>query len=68
MPDPKAKSHVEAQTEEAWEEAVITEALGEALNPDGSINFEKLHAMTSPITLEELYPEGTDEDDAEESS
>jgi hypothetical protein len=50
--------------EAAWEEAVMEEALGDALNPDGSIDFNKLRATGQSITLEALYPEGSEDDEA----
>jgi uncharacterized protein (DUF433 family) len=65
---PEQKAHTERlrtllaqkrQKEAEWEEKVVTEALGDALNPDGSIDFDKLRARTVNITLDELYPEGS---------
>lgn len=50
--------------EAAWEEAVLTESLGDALNPDGTINFDKLRARGSITTLGELYPEGDSDDES----
>lgn len=50
--------NTETQSEEEWEAEVLEEVLGDALNPDGSIDFDKLRARSEPITLEELYPEG----------
>lgn len=46
------------KTEEEWEEETLTEALGDALRPDGSIDFDKLEATGLKLTLQELYPEG----------
>ena len=43
---------------------ILTEVLGDALNPDGTIDFDKLEKETIPITLEELYPEGVEEDES----
>ncbi len=40
--------------EEAWEERVVSEALGDAWRPDGSIDFDKLHATGTILTLDEL--------------
>jgi hypothetical protein len=57
------RRHIEDEEEAAWEEAVLTRTLGDALNPDGSIDFDKLDARTSIITLEELYPEGMDDEE-----
>lgn len=37
-----------------WEAAFMNESLGDALLPDGSIDFEKLDAMTVPITLNHI--------------
>lgn len=47
----------EQDDEEQW----VEEALGDALNPDGSIDFDKLRANGTTVTLEALYPEGDDE-------
>lgn len=60
----RRKTDVEAETEAEWEARVMTEALGDALNEDGSIDFDKLDKLTVPITLEELFPEGVDDDEA----
>lgn len=49
--------------EATYESERLTRILGDALNPDGSIDVAKLDARTKPITLEELFPEG-DLDDA----
>lgn len=57
---------LELEEEAAWEERLLTEAFGDALLPDGSIDFEKLHARGIPITLDELCPEGADEDEEAE--
>jgi len=54
MPDPNTAP----KTEEEWEAEFLEEALGDALNADGSIDFDKLRMRTKPVTLEELYPEG----------
>lgn len=37
-----------------WEAIAAREALGDALRPDGSIDFDKLRARGKPMTLEEL--------------
>ena len=36
-----------------WEEEVLTNSLGDALNPDGSVDFDKLRSKGKTITLEE---------------
>lgn len=46
-----------------WEERVVSEALGDALRPDGSLDFDRLRQTGVVMTPEELYPEG-DESDA----
>jgi hypothetical protein len=51
------------KTEEEWEEEVLTEVLGDALNPDGSINFDKLRERGTIMTLEEFFPEGKSSDE-----
>jgi hypothetical protein len=43
-----------------WDAAIVTDALGDALLPDGNIDFDKLDARGKAITLEELYPEADD--------
>ncbi len=45
------------ETEAEWEERVLTESLGDALNPDGSINYDKLHATGKIVDPEELNPD-----------
>lgn len=45
----RRKIAIDDEDEAAWEERVVTEALGDALNPDGSINFDKLDARTMPM-------------------
>jgi hypothetical protein len=52
----------EAEDEAAWEEAVLSQALGDALRSDGSIDFDKLDARGLNLTLEELHPEGDADD------
>ena len=64
MRDPKTAPKTDIQTEEEWEAEVLEEALGDALNPDGSIDFDKLRARGRTITLDELYPEGDEDDEA----
>ncbi len=44
----------ESQAEVAWEEAVLNESLGNALNSDGSIDFEKLRTTGTNMTLREF--------------
>lgn len=53
----------EDEDEAAWEARVVTEALGDALNPDGTIDFDKLDEHTETVTLEELFPEETADDE-----
>lgn len=51
MPDPKPAP----KTEEEWEAEVLEEVLGDALNPDGSIDFDKLRAQGGEaMTFEEF--------------
>jgi hypothetical protein len=45
--DPSAALLLE--TEEEWEERVLTETLGDALNPDGSIDYEKLDLVDASL-------------------
>ena len=44
----------EYQAESAWEEAVLDEALGDAMSPDGSIDFDKLRAAGQTMTLDDF--------------
>ncbi len=39
-----------------WDARFAESALGDALRPDGSIDFDLLDQMTTPTTLEEFYP------------
>jgi len=64
MPDPKIPPKTKAQSEEAWEEETLGNALGDALKPDGSIDFDKLRATGLTMTLDELHPEGDEDDEA----
>jgi hypothetical protein len=56
-------SEEEAEDEAAWEERMLTESLGDALNPDGSLDFDKLRERGTKMTLEELFPEGDFDDE-----
>lgn len=47
------------QSEAEWEEKVLSEALGDALKPDGSVDFNLLRSQTVVATLDEL--EGDEE-------
>jgi hypothetical protein len=53
-----ADATAEDDDDAEWDAMVVTRALGDALNEDGSIDFDKLRARTVPMSLEELYPEG----------
>lgn len=48
---------MEVEDEAQWDEAILTQALGEALRPDGSIDFDKLEAGGIVVPLDELHPE-----------
>jgi hypothetical protein len=48
---------MEVEDEAQWDEAILTQALGEALRPDGSIDFDKLEADGIVVPLDELHPE-----------
>jgi len=63
-PIQKTPSKTAKKTEAEWEEEVVEEVLGDALQADGSINFDKLRATGLTMTLDELDSEG-DEDDEE---
>jgi hypothetical protein len=60
MPDPK----VTPKTEAEWEEEILDEVLKDALKSDGTIDFDKLRATGTTITLDELYPEDAEDDEA----
>lgn len=45
------------QSEAEWEGVVLTESLGDALKPDGSIDFDLLRAKGTNYTLDELEGE-----------
>jgi len=62
MPDPKIPPKTDV--EEEWEEEVLKDALGDALKPDGSIDFDKLRSTGLTLTLEELHPEGNEDEEA----
>ena len=64
MNKPKPTHKVTPTTEEEWEEEVLTEALGDALKPDGTVDFDKLRARGTTMTLDELHPEGDEDDEA----
>lgn len=49
----------DAESEAEWDARVVTEALGDALLPDGSIDFDKLDAESEIVSLDD-YPEGND--------
>ncbi len=53
MSDPKTSPKTDVKTEDQWDEEVLTEALGDALKPDGSVDFEKLRATGLTTTLDE---------------
>lgn len=56
--------HAAETDEESWEAQVASEALGDALRPDGSIDFETLRARGATMTPEDLYPEADEDDSA----
>jgi hypothetical protein len=45
-----------------WETAVLTQALGKALQPDNSIDYETLRAKGVEISLYDLFPEHANDD------
>ena len=57
--------HATDEDDEAeWEEHVLNESLGDALRADGSLDYEKLRRTGKVMTLDELYPEGEEDDGA----
>jgi hypothetical protein len=63
MSDPKVTPKTPVKSKEEWEEQVLSETLGDALKPDGSIDFDKLRATGLNMTLDELQPEGDADDE-----
>jgi len=61
MPNPKVPPKTDVKTEEDWEEKVIVEALGDALLPDGSIDFDKLRSTGHYCTITSQCVEGRGE-------
>jgi hypothetical protein len=55
MSDPKVPPKTEVQSEAAWDEETLEEALGDALNPDGSLDFDKLRSTGLTIPLSEPH-------------
>lgn len=43
-----------ASDDAAWEEAVLTESLGNAIRADGSIDFDRLRARGTVMALDDL--------------
>jgi hypothetical protein len=62
--NPKFPSKADVKTEADWEEEIIEEALGDALLPDGRIDFEKLRSKGLTLSLDELHSEGDEDDEA----
>jgi len=54
----------DSDAEVKWEEAVLGEVLGDALMPDGTIDFDKLRRSGQIMSLEDLYPEGDMDDES----
>ena len=48
------------ESEADWEARAVRESVGDAIDADGNIDFDKLGARTIRITLDELYPEFDD--------
>ena len=61
-PNPKIQRTVKPQTENEWEEKILSEALNDAINDEGHIDFDKLRSRGTNLNLEELY---TDEENDE---
>lgn len=49
---------------EEWETTMMEQSLGDALLPDGRLDFAKLRARGKIVTPEELFPEGEAEDES----
>jgi hypothetical protein len=54
----------EDEQEAEWEAAMLLAVLGDALQPDGELDYDQLHQQTIPTTLEALYPEGSKVDES----
>ncbi|GIK67328.1 MAG: hypothetical protein BroJett018_51220 [Chloroflexota bacterium] len=59
-----ARERLETMSEDDWEASRVETALGDALLPDGQLDFAKLRARGKIITLEELFPEGDSTDES----
>jgi len=46
--DPKSQRE---QSEAEWEREVLEDALGDALNEDGTTDYDRLHEMTEPFDV-----------------
>jgi len=64
MSDPKSPSKIDAKSEEEWEEEILDEALEDVITSDGRIDFDKLRATGLSMTLDELCPEGDEDDES----
>jgi hypothetical protein len=64
MPDPKIPPRIRETTEEEWEGEVLVETLGDALQLDGSLDFDKLRTMGLNVTLDEPHSERYEDDEA----
>ena len=52
------------ETEAEWEEKIVTDALGDALQSNGDIDFDKLRARGLTLELDELYSENKGDDES----
>jgi hypothetical protein len=64
MTDPKVPPNIRETTEEQWEGEVFVETLGDALQLDGSLDFDKLRTTGLNMTLDKLHSDGFVDDEA----
>jgi hypothetical protein len=64
MHKPKPTPSTATRTEQEWEEKALTESLGDAVKPDGGIDFDKLRGTAVTMSPDELYPEGDGDDES----
>jgi hypothetical protein len=58
MRNPKPERKSILMNEDKWEEEVLDEVLGDVLEADGNIDFDKLRARGTTMTLDELLTVG----------
>ncbi|MEQ8673501.1 MAG: hypothetical protein RLP44_06010 [Aggregatilineales bacterium] len=59
MSEPKLTQKTTTQTEDEWDVQVLEEALKDVISSNGVIDFDVLRERGTPLTLDDLDPEGT---------